>query len=128
MTDTCNGWSDSVVVELGKVTLDVTDISIQKGSGAFTVPVKLVNRYNTVRALSADICECDGGDDKMVCSGCTVDPRRALNFSCAVAEMEDGCCRVLLYATNPAALILRGAGPVLNVIYEATEHLMAAAA
>ena len=122
VTDTCNGWSDSVVVELGKVTLDVTDIAIQKGSGAFTVPVKLVNRYNTVRALGADICECDGGDDKMVCSGCTVDPERAINFSCAVAETEDGCCSVILYATNPAALILRGTGPVLNVIYEPTEQ------
>jgi hypothetical protein len=122
VTDTCNGWTDSVVVELGRVTVDVTDISIQKGSGAFIVPVKLVNRYSYVRALGADICACDGGDDKMVCSGCTVDPNRALDFSCAVAEREDGCCSVILYATDPAAMILRGAGPVLNVIYEPTEQ------
>ncbi len=121
VTDTCNGWSDSVVLELGKVTIDVNDISIQKGNDAFTVPVKLVNRYNTVRALSVDICECDGGDDRVVCTACTVDPGRALDFTCLAAEMEDGCCRVLLYATNPAAFILRGAGTVANVIYEAAE-------
>jgi hypothetical protein len=110
-----------VVLELGKVTFDVNDISIQKGSDAFMVPVKLVNRYNAVRALSVDICECDGGDDRLVCSGCTSDPRRALDFTCLAAEMEDGCCRVLLYTANPASLVLRGAGTVLNVIYEASE-------
>jgi len=122
VTDTCNGWTDSVVVELGRVTIDVADISIQKGSNAYTVPVKLVNRYSYVRALGADLCECDGGDDKMVCTGCTVDPARALDFSCAVAETDNGCCSVILYATNPSALISRGSGPVLNVIYEPTEQ------
>ena len=121
VTDTCNGWSDSVVLELGKVTLDVDDVSAQRGSDALMVPVKLVNRDNAVRALSVDICECDGGDDRIVCSGCTADPYRALNFTCLAAEMDDGCCRVVLYSTNPASFILRGTGPVLNVIYEATE-------
>jgi hypothetical protein len=122
VTDTCNGWTDSVVVELGRVAIDVPDVSIQKGGNAYTVPVTLVNRYSDVRALGADICECEGGDDKMACAGCTVDPARALAFSCAVAERDDGCCSVIMFATNPAALIFRGAGPVVNVIYEPTEQ------
>jgi len=30
VTDTCNGWSDSVILELGKVTLDVTDVPYRR--------------------------------------------------------------------------------------------------
>ncbi len=118
VTDTCNGWSDSVALELGKVTIDAQDIVIQQGSDSFMVPVKLVNRYNTVRALSVDLCACDGGDDRVVCNGCVSDSNRALDFTCLAAELDDGCCRVLLYTSNPASLILQGSGPVFNVIYE----------
>ncbi len=121
VTDTCNGWSDSVVLELGKVTIDVQDVSVKKGSGSFKVPVSLVNRYNAVRAMSVDICECDGGSDGIVCDSCSIDPARALEFNCSAHETADGCCRVVLYSTNPAAFILRGAGTVLNVVYEAEE-------
>jgi hypothetical protein len=121
VTDTCNGWSDSVALELGKVTIDVQDVSAQKGSESFKVPVSLVNRYNAVRALTVDLCECDGGDDRMVCDSCTIDPERALDFNCSAHEMVNGCCRVVIYSTDPSALILQGTGTIANVIYETAE-------
>jgi hypothetical protein len=120
VTDTCNGWSDSVVLELGKITIDVEDVSAQRGSESFEVPVSLVNQNNSVKALTVDICECDGGDDQMACDSCTIDPDRALDFNCSAHEMDNGCCRVVLYATDPSALIFEGTGPVFNVIYEPT--------
>ena len=121
VTDTCNSWSDSVVVEVGKVTIDIEDVSTKKGSGSFEVPVSLVNPYNSVKALTVDICECEGGDDKMACDSCTIDPDRALDFNCSAHEMDNGCCRVVLYSNDPSALIFEGTGPVLNVQYEASE-------
>lgn len=121
VTDTCNGWSDSVALELGKVTIDVQNVSAGRGAGSFEVPVSLINKDNSVKALMVDICECDGGDDKMACDSCVIDPDRALDFNCSAHEMDNGCCRVVLYSTDPAALIFEGTGPVFNIIYEADE-------
>jgi hypothetical protein len=120
VTDTCNGWSDSVVIELGKVTIDVEDVNAKRGNESFAVPVSLINKYNSVKALTMDICACDG-DDRMACDSCTIDPDRALEFNCSASEMVNGCCKVVLYSTNPAALIFEGTGPVLTVQYEASE-------
>ena len=113
VTDTCNGWSDSVIVEIGKVTIDVEDTIISPVAETAEVEVSLINHDHHVRALTTDICECDNGDDHLVCTGCTIDPDRTLDFSCIANELEDGCCRVLLYSTNPAALITQGSGPSL---------------
>ena len=121
VTDTCHGWSDSVVVELGKVTIDIEDVNATRGAETFEVPVSLINRDNSVKALSVDICDCDGGDDRVVCDSCIINPDRALDFSCSAHEMANGCCRVVLYSTDPAGLLLEGAGPVLTVVYSAAE-------
>ena len=121
VTDTCHGWSDSVLVELGKVTIDIEDVNATRGAESFEVPVSLINRDNSVRALIVDICDCDGGDDRVVCDSCIINPDRALDFSCSAHEMANGCCRVVLYSTDPAGLLSEGAGPVLTVVYSAAE-------
>jgi hypothetical protein len=59
------------------------------------------------------------GDDNLVCTGCTADPNRALGFTCSAAEQENGDCRVVMYSTNPAALIAEGAGQVATVLFDA---------
>ena len=48
-----------------------------------------------------------------------IDADRALDFTCSTHELPDGSCRVVLYSTNPAALIMQGRGTVAQVIYEA---------
>ena len=119
VTDTCNGWSDSVIVEIGKVSIKIGSTFIPRVSESFEVEVSLTNHDHHVRALSVDICGCDG-DDSLECSGCVSNPARALDFTCVATEQTDGCCRVVLYSLDPSSLIVQGSGPVLNVIYSHT--------
>ena len=119
VTDTCNGWSDSVIVEIGKVSIDIESISIPRVSESFEVAVSLSNHDHHVRALSVDICGCDG-DDSMQCTGCVSDTSRALGFTCVASEQADGCCRAVLYSLDPSDMIVQGSGPVFNVIYSHT--------
>jgi hypothetical protein len=119
VTDTCNDWSDSIIVEIGKVSLEIGSIAIPLVSDAFEVPVNLVNYDHHVKALSFDIYGCDG-DDNLQCTGCMSDSYRSSDFTCAATEQADGSCRVVLFSLDPSALILHGAGPVLNVTYSNT--------
>ena len=119
VTDTCNDWSDSIIVEIGKVSIEIGSIAVPLVSDAFEVPVSLVNYDHHIRALSLDICGCEG-DDNLQCSGCMSNPSRANDFTCVATEQADGCCRVVLYSLDPSALILQGSGPVLNVVYSNT--------
>ncbi len=119
VTDTCNNTSDSVVIEIGKVIVDVGDTTVQPETESTTVNLDLINPEHHVRALLTDIAECAGGEDNLVCTGCMIDSNRALDFTCSANELPDGSCRVVLYSTNPAALILQGRGTVAQVIYQA---------
>ncbi len=119
VTDTCNGGSDSVVIQIGKVIMDVGDTTIQPDTESATVDINLINPNHHVRAIAADIQECTGGEDNLQCTACLIDPDRALNFTCSANEQPDGSCRIVLYSTNPAALILQGRGPVAQVVYQA---------
>ncbi len=119
VTDTCDGGSDSVIIEIGKVIVDVGDTTVQPNTESALVDINLINPEHHVRALVADIGECDGGEDHLVCTGCMVNPDRTLDFTCSSNERPDGSCRVVLYSTNPAALIMQGRGTVAQVIYQA---------
>jgi hypothetical protein len=119
VTDTCNGGSDSVVIQIGKVIMDVGDTTIQPDTESATVDINLINPNHHVRAIAADIQECTGGEDNLECTACLIDPDRALNFTCSANEQPDGSCRIVLYSTNPAALILQGRGSVAQVVYQA---------
>jgi hypothetical protein len=119
VTDTCNGGSDSVVIQIGKVIMDVGDTTIQPDTESATVDLNLINPNHHVRAIAADIQECTGSEDNLECTACLIDPDRALDFTCSANEQPDGSCRIVLYSTNPAALILQGRGPVAQVVYQA---------
>jgi len=118
-TDTCNNARDSVIIEIGKVIVDIGDTTVQPNTESATVDINLINPEHHVRAMAVDVEECQGGADNLVCTECVIDPTRALDFTCSANEQPDGSCRVVLYATNPAALILQGRGVVAQVIYQA---------
>jgi hypothetical protein len=120
VTDPCNGFfSDSIILEVGKVVIDLGDTSVNPESGTADVTVDLINPDHHLRALSFDITAM--GADNLVCTACTADPNRALGFTCSAAEQENGDCRVVMYSTNPAALIAEGAGQVATVLFDAED-------
>jgi hypothetical protein len=117
--DTCNGWSDSVILEIGKLVIDLGDTAVDPQSGTAAVAVDLLNPDHHVRALAFDVVGM--GDDNMECTACTADPDRALQFTCSAAEQDDGSCRVVMFATNPSALIQAGDGQVATILYDAID-------
>jgi hypothetical protein len=118
VTDPCNaGASDSIILEVGKVVIDLGDTAVNPESGTADVTVDLINPDHHVRALSFDITSM--GADNLECTACTADPNRALEFTCSAAEQANGDCRVVMYSTNPAALIAQGAGQIATVLYDA---------
>jgi hypothetical protein len=119
VTDTCNSTSDAIVIEIGKVIVDVGDTTIQPNTESAEVDINLINPEHHVKALVTQICECEGGEDNLVCTSCLADPERALDFTCSASEQPNGCCRMVLYSTNPAALITQGRGTIARVIYQA---------
>ena len=120
VTDPCNNdTSDSIVLEVGKVVIDLGDTAVNPESGTADVSVDLINPDHHVRALSFDITAM--GNDNLVCTACTADPDRTLEFTCSAAEQENGDCRVVMYSTNPAALIAQGAGQIATVLFDAED-------
>ena len=103
-----------MIIEIGKVIVDVQDSTVDPQSGTVAVDIDLINPENHARALTLDIEECAGGDDNLVCTECTADPARALGFTCTAAEQPDGSCRIALYSTNPSEMIEQGRGPDRN--------------
>ena len=114
--------SDSVEIEVGKVIVDIGETTIEPNSQSATVDINLTNLNHSVRAISLDIAACSG-DDNLVCTECVIDPDRALQFTCSANEQPNGTCRVVLYSTNPAALITQGRGAIAQVVYEAGPEL-----
>ena len=56
--------------------------------------------------------------DMLTCTECLPDPDRATEFVCSANEQPDGSCRVVIYATDPSALITQGDGPIFAVLYD----------
>jgi len=118
VTDPCNNdTSDSIVLEVGKVVIDLGDTAVDPQSGTAEVDVNLINPNHHVRALSFDV-----EANNLVCTACTADPVRALQFTCSAADPEeDGICSVVMYSTNPAALIAQGSGQIATILYDAVD-------
>jgi hypothetical protein len=117
VTDPCNGGiTDSVILEIGKVVIDLGDTAVDPQSGTAEVTVDLINPDHHVRAIDFGV-----EANNLVCTACTADPNRALEFTCSAADQGDGTCRVVMYSTNPAALIAQGAGQVATILYDAVD-------
>jgi hypothetical protein len=121
VTDTCKNGSDSVEIEIGQIIVDIGETTIQPNTESAALDINLINPEHSVRAITLDIAECDTAypADNLVCTECVIDPDRALQFTCSANEQADGSCRVVLYATNPAALIAEGRGTIAQVLYSA---------
>ena len=117
VTDPCNGGiSDSIILEVGKIVIDLGDTAVDPQSGTADVEVNLINPDHHVRALSFDV---EGNN--LECTACTADPNRALEFTCSANQVSAGVCRVVMYSTNPAALIAQGSGQVATILYDAID-------
>ena len=118
----CNFTDDSIIVEIGKVVIDLGDTAVDPQSGTAEVEVNLINNDHHVRALDFTVLS-----NNLECTACTADPNRALQFTCSAAPGdEDGdgepdFCRVVMYSTNPAALIAQGTGQVATILYDAVD-------
>ncbi len=123
VTDTCHGdIADRVEIDLGKVIVDIGETTVQPNIESVTVDINLTNLDHSVRAVSLDVAACDG-EDNLVCTQCIIDPDRTLYFNCSAHEQADGSCRVVLYTTNPSALITEGRGTIAQIVYTAGPEL-----
>jgi hypothetical protein len=123
VTDTCMVSTDSVEIAIGKVIVEIGDTNIQPNTESGLVDISLINPEHAVRAITLDIAACDATDDNLVCTQCLVDPDRALDFTCSANEQDDGSCRVVLYSTDPSAMITQGRGAIAQVVYTAGPEL-----
>jgi hypothetical protein len=123
VTDTCEWGTDSVEINIGKVIVDIGDTNIQPNSESGLVDLNLINPEHSIRALVTDVYECTGEEDNLVCTQCLVDPDRALDFTCSANEQEDGSCRVVVYSTDPSAIIPQGRGIIAQIVYSAGPEL-----
>jgi hypothetical protein len=130
VTDTCNGSSDSVEIDIGKVIVDVGDTILQPNSASGLIDVNLINPEHAVSAINFDIAACSAvpgapvnNPDNLTCTQCLVAPARTRDFTCSANEQANGSCRVVLYATDPSAIITQGTGTIAQVVYAAGPEL-----
>jgi hypothetical protein len=122
VSDSCCLSTDSVSIDIGKVIIDLGETTAQPNSESSLVDIDMVNLDHSVRALTMDVAGCTGPDN-LVCTSCVADPDRALAFTCSANEQPNGSCRIVLYSTNPAAVITQGRGTIAQIVYEAGPEL-----
>jgi len=113
--DPANFWSDSVELQIGEITVDLSEETVTPDTDLVAVEVNVTNNSNTIRAMVMTIAECEPGDN-VACTSCVPSPDRALGFTCTASEQPDGSCRVVLYST--ADYINEGEGVVATVLYD----------
>jgi hypothetical protein len=117
VTDPCNfGASDSIILEVGKVIVDIGETAVDPQSGTASVPVDLINRDHNVAAIDVTVTT-----PNLECTACTADPDRALDFTCTAADQGDGTCRMIMYSTDPAGVIQAGTGQVATLLLDAVD-------
>jgi hypothetical protein len=82
-------------------------------------PICLDNPHDLVGGLQFDLCEYNVVDepvDCMECIGCELTERSDM-FDCAILELPNGCCRVLLICKNPGCAINPGICDIVTVVY-----------
>ena len=130
VSDTCHGGTDSVEVDIGKVIVDIGSTTVQPNTESGLLDINLINPEHTVSAVSLDIAACSpvvgapaDNPDNLECTQCRIDPDRTLDFTCSANEQADGSCRVVLYATDPSAVIAQGTGAIAQIVYSAGPEL-----
>ncbi len=96
-----------------EVTLSVGNSSALPGSTDISLVVSLENQSNQIKGVQMDICDTD---NLLACTGCET-TERTTAFNCSSNELENGCCRVLLFDFS-GGVIAEGDGPVFTLTYD----------
>ena len=92
---------------------------LQEGGATVKRSICLDNPNDLVGGLQFDLCEYNAADepiDCMECIDCELTERSTM-FDCEVLELPNGCCRVLLFCTNPGCAINPGVCDIVTVVY-----------
>ncbi len=104
-----------------QVMLEPQNIFCTPGqTNACKKPICLDNPEDLVGGIQFDMCEYDVADDPIDCMAC-VDcelTERTTMFDCAVLELPNGCCRVILFCKNPGCAINPGLCDIVTIVYE----------
>jgi len=85
------------------------------GSVGVKIPICLENPEVPISGFQIDLCE--HTDDCLVCVDCELTERTQL-FDCAVNELDNGCCRVILFSKHPGGVINPGECDIVTIVYE----------
>jgi len=115
----CDEVNDQCV--LADTIITPGDIFCTPGqTNACKKPICLDNPEALVGGIQFDLCEYDMADDPIDCMAC-VDcelTERTTMFDCAVLELPNGCCRVILFCKNPGCAINPGLCDIVTIVYE----------
>ncbi len=102
--DACSG----VQINIGYFWANCGDVGIK-------IDICLQNLEIPVGGFQMDICE--DIDDCLECTECELTERTTV-FDCVVNELDNGCCRVILFAKHPGGLINPGECNIVRIVYE----------
>ena len=106
------------VLQCVGVGIDIGDVWVDSSGGAIKIPICLSNLEDLVGGAQMDLCE--SNDDCLECVDCELTERTTL-FNCLVNELDNGCCRILLYSTSPSGVINPGECNIVTVVYDLDE-------
>ena len=104
---------------VAEITLTPEDVWVTPGEVVKT-PVCLDNPDDLVGGIQFDLCEYDMDEEQIDCLECTdceLSERTGM-FDCAVLELPNGCCRVILFCKNPSCVINPGLCDIITVVHE----------
>jgi hypothetical protein len=105
------------------------DFTLTKESGFYQPPAEpgdivtvknricLKNDHVLVGGIQFDICDTP---DCLTCLDCELTERTVM-FDCAVLELPNGCCRVIMFCKNPGCAINPGECNIVTVVMQSKE-------
>jgi len=96
------------VINIGDWWANCGDVGVK-------IDICLQNLVIPVGGFQIDLCE--DVDDCLICTECELTERTVI-FDCMVNELENGCCRVILFAKHPGGLINPGECNIVRIVYE----------
>ena len=97
---------------------NIGDFWANCGDVGVKIDICLQNLEIPVGGFQMDLCE--DIDDCLVCTECELTERTVV-FDCMVNELENGCCRVILFAKHPGGLINPGECNIVRIVYEISD-------
>lgn len=115
VTDTANFvTSDPVIIVIGEVVLAIGDLDTAP-SGQVTLTLTMENEDHAVQGVQTEIT--DGAD--LICTSCTPDADRAMDFTCTANENASDNCEILLVSL--VGEISQGNGAIATIDYDVVD-------